>query len=494
MQLYCTRPSCSQPINHFADLDNTNTLKTVQQKFCTTCGMPLILSGRYLPEKLLGQGGFGSAFFARDRFTPALRPCVVKLFQPSTHLNPQQLQVAQTLFEREAAVLESLGNQHPKIPDLYAFFPLVVPHSSTGTSTEFFYLVQEFIDGEDLEQLVDRTGALPEKLVKAILISILEVLVFVHTNGAIHRDIKPSNIMKTQKGELYLLDFGAVKQVTGATALGKSTGIYTMGYAPPELMSGGNVYPSSDLYSLAVTCIVLLTAKPTTDLYDSYANQWRWQNLVTVQDPILVSALNRMLKSSPSERYVSASEALSALKSPSAAAPPPPLARTSARRPKSPNRVSPAPGTKIQPPTPPAAPAPLQQRPAKPTQPPIWLRPLPEFLGGMAFTGFEGSLLAIATASLLGTTWIGSGTWLVLLLGLIFLQARRIIERMDLLIIAGASLTAVIFIGRLQEAVIALSGGSPVITIVVIALMMALLLVAIATIFRLIYTLLSNLL
>ncbi|MEO1400798.1 MAG: 4-Cys prefix domain-containing protein, partial [Cyanobacteria bacterium J06635_1] len=69
MQLYCTRPSCPRPLNHCADLDDRANLRAAKQKYCTACGMPLILRGRYLPEKLLGQGGFGTAFYARDRDT-----------------------------------------------------------------------------------------------------------------------------------------------------------------------------------------------------------------------------------------------------------------------------------------------------------------------------------------------------------------------------------------------------------------------------------------
>ena len=94
--------------------------------------MPLILSGRYLPERLLGQGGFGAAFLARDRYTPAMRKCVAKLLQPSVSLTPAQLKIAQNLFEREAAVLEELGNEHPQIPTLLAFFELTVPSFAGG--------------------------------------------------------------------------------------------------------------------------------------------------------------------------------------------------------------------------------------------------------------------------------------------------------------------------------------------------------------------------
>jgi len=158
MEVYCTRFGCPRPRNHFTDLDNSATLRTVQQKFCTACGMPLLLQGRYIPQKLLGKGGFGAAFLARDRYTPAMRQCVVKQFQPSGDLSPNQLQVAQTLFQREAEVLEQLGSNHPQIPDLLAFFELEVPSLVPGKTDRFFYLVQEFIDGRDLEQLRKREG------------------------------------------------------------------------------------------------------------------------------------------------------------------------------------------------------------------------------------------------------------------------------------------------------------------------------------------------
>ncbi len=149
MEIYCTRPGCPRPQNFFADLDNRATLQTTQQRYCTSCGMPLILLNRYIPSRLLGRGGFGAAFLARDRYTPAMRQCVVKQFQPSGNLNPQQLRTAQELFEREAEVLEQLGSTHPQIPDLYASFSLTTPSMMPGKEDQFFYLVQEFIDGQD---------------------------------------------------------------------------------------------------------------------------------------------------------------------------------------------------------------------------------------------------------------------------------------------------------------------------------------------------------
>ncbi|MCY7278076.1 MAG: serine/threonine protein kinase, partial [Phormidesmis sp. CAN_BIN44] len=268
MQLYCTRPGCSKPTNFFNDLDNLTTLKTVKQKFCTNCGMSLILADRYLPTKLLGQGGFGAAFLARDRYTPGLRQCVVKQFQPSGRLTSSQLKMAQDLFEREAEALEQLGREHSQIPDLFAFFELSIPSPHQATEDKFFYLVQEFIDGETLEERLIRQGKFSESDVLDVLKETLKILQFVHGNGSIHRDIKPSNIMWNLNGRLYLLDFGAVKYATKAAGGSKaSTSIYSLGFAPPEQVSGDEVYPSTDLYALAVTCIMLLTGKQPPELF-----------------------------------------------------------------------------------------------------------------------------------------------------------------------------------------------------------------------------------
>lgn len=510
MEIVCTRPTCPRPENHFADLENRGTLTTVQQKFCTACGMPLILSGRYLPEKLLGKGGFGSAYFARDRYTPTLRPCVVKLFQPSGDLSPNQMELAQNLFQREAAVLEDLGNRHPQIPDLYAFFPLIVPGLKPGTQEEYFYLVQEFIDGEDLEQTLARTGAVSSSEVIEVLVSMLKVLDFVHENGTIHRDIKPSNIMRHRDNTLYLLDFGAVKQVT--TAQGhpstRSTGIYSIGFAPPEQMAGGAVYPSTDLYALAVTCITLLTGKEAGELYDSYNNTWQWRAHAKV-NPAIADILDRMLLPTPNQRYASAQAVLAALRQAATGTPP---ATASSLQSRSTARASAASSTATQMQSPtagktttaaqvaasgpaiapqPSGPKPVQSSaPAPATQSPM-SSSLFEFLGGAAFTGVEGSLLAIALTSLLGTTWLGSGAWLILVAALVLLQARRVIERFDLVIIALVTLGVVLLFPPLQT--ILTATASPRVTIVVLAIMAGLAAIAIGTLFRLIYRVLSAL-
>ena len=314
MEIYCTRPSCPRPQNNFTDLDDNATLKAVEQKYCTACGMSLILLGRYLPLKLLGRGGFGAAFLARDRYTPGMRRCVVKQFKPSGDLTPTQLQIAQNLFEREAEVLEELGSQHDQIPELFAFFELSVPNLQSPKQDKLFYLVQEFIDGQDLEQELAQRGKFSEAEVLEVLRQILPVLKFVHDNGSIHRDIKPSNIMRDRKGRLRLLDFGAVKQVAkvATSSSQRSTGIYSMGFAPPEQMSGGEVYPSTDLYALAVTCLTLLTGKEAAELFDAYSNQWNWRAHIRVSSQF-AAVLDRLLLPAPNQRFQSAQEVLDAL-------------------------------------------------------------------------------------------------------------------------------------------------------------------------------------
>jgi serine/threonine-protein kinase len=477
MEIYCTRPGCARPQNFFADLDDKATLKTAQQKYCTACGMPLILVGRYIPSKLLGRGGFGAAFLARDRYTPAMKQCVVKQFQPSGDLNLQQLKIAQDLFEREAEVLEQLGSANPQIPDLFAFFPLSTPSVQFGKEDQFFYLVQEFIDGQDLEQELQSEGPFSEAKALEVLREILKVLKFVHENGSIHRDIKPSNIMRDRRnGRLYLLDFGAVKQVTtgapAGTPAGRSTGIYSMGFAPPEQMSGGQVYPSTDLYALAVTVITLLTGKEAGELYDSYNNQWNWRNQAQVSNTV-ADVLDRMLLPAPNQRFQSAQEALDAL---------------------TPRQTPPPPQVQVQtPPTvvPPVSPPSSQPQsvPSSPPPPPSRQSafPLIPVLTGAAFTGFEGALLFIALSSLLASPGSSIGLWGAIMGGLIFAQFRRIIERFDFLIIGGLTLAAVVFFQVLRQ-------GIPIQLVIVISVLAGAAAIAVTALFRLVYLLLSRIL
>ncbi len=462
MDVYCTRPGCHNPINYCPELDHKATLHKVQQKYCTSCGMTLILRGRYLPIKLLGKGGFGTAFLARDRDTPAMRYCAIKLFQPDNNLNPQQLAVAQNLFEREAAVLEELGNKHPLIPDLLAFFSWEVPSLIPGREERFFYLVQEFIDGENLEEELTKTGVFSQDKVLEMLTEILNVIQFVHKNGVIHRDIKLSNIIHHHtNGHFYLLDFGAVKQVTqvpAGTSKQSSTGIYSMGFAPPEQMSGNQIYPSTDLYALAVTCVILLTGKQPQVLLDSYTNQWHWQKYAPQVSDRFAQVLNKMLNYAPNQRFDSAADVLAALQ--------PVFSSTT--------------------PTPPSLPTPvISSTPQKSLAIPHFSNL--ELLAAAGFTGFEVTLLGFIFINLFGQSWLSGIVGALILFGLIFTQSRRIIEGNDLIIISGLTLAIIMFLPTWQL-------FQPISAIIIISMMAGLSAIAVTALFRLIYILLSRIL
>jgi serine/threonine-protein kinase len=463
MEILCTRPGCPRPKNLFADLDDPSTLKSVQQKYCTSCGMPLILAGHYIPLRLLGQGGFGAAYLARDRFSPTMRACVVKQFQPSGNLNQQQLEIAQNLFEREAVALENLGNKHEQIPDLYAFFPLIAPNRSSGQEDRFFYLVQEFIDGQTLEEELVAKGQFSEAEIRHILTEMLKVLKFVHENDSIHRDIKPSNIMRDRNGRLYLLDFGAVKQqAISSTPSGKSTGIYSMGFAPPEQMAGSQVYPSTDLYALATTCLNLLTGKQPEELYDSYHNGWNWRTHAPQVSDRLATILDRMLASIPKDRFQSAEDVLNALDRPQSV--------TKTQLQPSPAQAGSQRG-KPTPANPPAA--------ALSTRKSFSLL---EVLGSAAFMGFEGALSYIAFTSLLPFPGIAIGLWGMYLGGLIYTLYRRGIEGKDLPILAVLTFLLML--------IPALRGGLAISVVAILAVLGGATAIAITAIFRLIYLIL----
>jgi formylglycine-generating enzyme required for sulfatase activity len=271
--------------------------------FCEKCGGKILLDGRYRPIKILGEGGFGRTFQALDE-KRLNTPCLIKQFLPQ-QAGSIALQKATELFKQESKRLQELG-KHPQIPDLLAFFP------EDGR----LYLIQEFIDGQNLLQELQNKGTLKEPEIKTILEKLLPVLQFIHDNQVNHRDIKLENIIKSKNGTLFLIDFGVSKETTGSilTRVGTITG--TPGFAPPEQFRG-IVYHSSDLYSLAVTCVRLLTGhlqeiNGVDKLFDTNTMQWQWQKYVSVSQE-LKDVLETMLQDIPANRYQSATEVLAAL-------------------------------------------------------------------------------------------------------------------------------------------------------------------------------------
>ena len=249
--------------------DRANPLTT---KFCNQCGAKLQIQERYRALKVIGQGGFGKTFLAQDESKPSQPRCVIKQFAFET-INPNAsqgtLDVAIRLFEQEAKRLDDLG-KHPQIPELLSF----TIHEGKQ------YLIQEFIDGETLEQELARVGAFSEQQVRDVLVEVLQILEFVHSKSVIHRDISPDNIIRRCSDQkLVLVDFGAAKHAT-ATLLAKTgTGIGKPSYGAPEQMLGKSVF-QSDLFGLGVTCLHLLTNVEPFTLYDVLENEYQWRQFL----------------------------------------------------------------------------------------------------------------------------------------------------------------------------------------------------------------------
>jgi serine/threonine-protein kinase len=293
---YCLNPGCPNPQN------------STQSDVCQACGTQLLLRDRYRVIQTLGQGGFGATFLAIDESLPGQPNSVIKQLRP-TATAPHVLEMARELFRREAETLGKIGN-HPQVPRLLDYFE----------ANQEFFLVQEYVSGSTLQQIVKRDGPLIEHGVKQFLSEILPVLEYIHSHRVIHRDIKPANIIRrAQDLKLVLIDFGAVKyqdQQQAANASEQtaftSYAIGTPGFAPPEQMAMRPV-PASDIYALGVTCIYLLTGRSPKDLdYDPTTGELLWQRHVHISEHF-VSVLKKMLEVSVRHRYQSANDIFRAL-------------------------------------------------------------------------------------------------------------------------------------------------------------------------------------
>ena len=268
-----------------------------------------LLQNRYRIVQMLGQGGFGRTYLAEDtgRFQ---EKCAIKEFVP-TQGEESFSDKATELFQREASVLYQIS--HPQIPKFQATFE----------EEDRLFLVQDYVEGPTYHDVLSRrrqqSRTFSETEVRQFLQQLLPVLAHIHAKGIIHRDISPDNIILRNQDQLpVLIDFGVVKEVVTrmqmdgvasyATTVGKA------GYAPSEQMQTGRAYPSSDLYALSVTAVVMLTGKEPQFLFDDVDLSWRWEEETQVSAE-LASVLNKALSYRPGDRFQSVSQMAQALQS-----------------------------------------------------------------------------------------------------------------------------------------------------------------------------------
>jgi len=270
-----------------------------------------VLQGRYQLKQQLGQNAGRQTWLAQDLEAQPNQLVIVKLLA----FNPQIQWEEIKLFEREAQVLKHLN--YSRIPQNHDYFSL---DQETGEGLPWFGLVQDYIPGNSLQELLEKGERFTESQVRDIATEVLKILIYLHelSPPIFHRDIKPSNLILGKNGQIYLVDFGAVQD--RATAEGVTfTVVGTSGYAPPEQLWGRTV-AASDLYALGATLIHLLTGIAPADLPQDNLR-------IQFADRISLNAgfadwLEQLTEPAPERRYSTARQALEALQASNSLPPP----------------------------------------------------------------------------------------------------------------------------------------------------------------------------
>ncbi len=253
----------------------------------------VILIDRYTVQSIVGVGGMGAVYCARDMHFPNVikRVAVKEIINLARDSDVHDTMIRN--FEREANILATLN--HPSIPRIYDYFSL----------EDRSYLIIEFIDGKDLENiLLESPDFLPEAQVVNWAIELCDVLTYLHNytpEPIIFRDIKPSNIMVDHHGHVLLVDFGIARTFqTGQ----KGTMIGTEGYSPPEQYKG-DATPRADIYALGATLHHLLTRRdPRLEPPFSFEDR-KIRSINPAISTELEAVVYTALRYDPNERYSS---------------------------------------------------------------------------------------------------------------------------------------------------------------------------------------------
>ena len=257
----------------------------------------VILNNRYQIVKQIGRGDRGRRYLSEDihRYREL---CVLQEFGNWVQ-NDRQLQKAVTLFEQQAGILSRIA--HPQIPRLDPLLQTVIDGRRS------LFIVRQHVEGTSYWQLLQDRGKLTETEVNSMLREVLAILNYIHTSRLVHGNISPHNIiLRDSDCRSVLINFSCIKALTNAVSpVTHSTKLVTdPDYCPDEQIRHNRATVCSDLYSLAVTTLVLLTGKPPQELYDSHQQKWNWSDVKVSSD--LRKVLNKMLAPKPCDRYQSA--------------------------------------------------------------------------------------------------------------------------------------------------------------------------------------------
>jgi serine/threonine-protein kinase len=255
-------------------------------------------TGQYDLLELLGEGGVGQVYTARDRVLG--RQVAIKTLRPQFGHDRDFL----TRFYSEAQRLGELN--HPNITTLYALH----------LEGQEPFMVMELVRGQTLEVLLGRVHRLPLRESLAVVAQTMAGLTYAHRMGIVHRDVKPANLMVSESGLLKIMDFG-IARVRGSQRMTRAGQMFgTLLYASPEQIRGGDVDERSDLYSLAIVLYEMLAGTPPFEAENDHALMTAHLDTsppplsgrVRGIDPRVDAALMRALAKKPEDRFASVEE------------------------------------------------------------------------------------------------------------------------------------------------------------------------------------------
>lgn len=288
---YCINPYCRQ------------TQVLAEGDTCSHCGTPLWVDGRYrLVRSLRAMNPLAATeVFEVESRTPDRTHKVMKILKDT---DPDAIE----RFEREALALQWLD--HPGIPkvELGDHFTVEVPGPNVVQTLHC--LVMEKIEGENLEEWIRKQGRIDQETAIIWLKQLLEILTIIHDQQFFHRDIKPSNIMRRSQGQLVLIDFGSVRDLSNTYIASvhahKVTAFLSVGYTPQEQVDGQAV-PQSDLFALGRTFVYLLTGIHPADLsYYPGTRRLKWHQEAPQISKAFKNLIDELMAPEPSQRPISA--------------------------------------------------------------------------------------------------------------------------------------------------------------------------------------------
>ena len=271
---------------------------------------PTLLNDRYQEVRILEDGPWSIAWLAEDTHLPSRRQCIIRQVKPLTTDADIQKQLCDRI-QAEVATWQRLGGILDQIPCLSSF---------TDANGQV-YLTEEWVPGRTLIQKLQESGPLNESTVQSILAKLLLLVDYLHQNQVVHCALEPSNIVLREADNKPVLQYGGMlNQVIANTLLENNVSpipwIPTSGYLPHEQVILDRHYYSSNLYSLGLIGIYLLTGKDPYDLFKLDTNTCDWLQEATIADSAFAAILNKAIARFPGERFVTAQQMLEALTTP----------------------------------------------------------------------------------------------------------------------------------------------------------------------------------